>query len=82
MVLLVSLTSVDKGVAHLAAQALRYIAIAEMQADAPSNPGIAEEDRRQRHSVYIQLGDPNVIVFGIIFQLFVKIDNGDAQIVV
>ncbi|KAF7975643.1 hypothetical protein HWV62_9093 [Athelia sp. TMB] len=63
VVLLVSLTSVDKGVAHLAAQALRYIAIAEMQADAPSNPGIAEEDRRQRHSVYTQLGDPNVIVF-------------------
>lgn len=64
IVLLVTLTSADKGVAHLAAQALRYIALAEMQPGAPSNPGISEIERRQRHNVYVQLGDPNVIVIG------------------
>lgn len=35
-----------------------------MQPGVPTNPGIDDEDRAQRHRVYIQLGDPNVIVFG------------------
>lgn len=61
---LVSLTSADKGVSQLAAQGLRHIAKAEQQPGSPNNPGVTMEERSRRHSIYEQIGDPNVIVVG------------------
>lgn len=61
---LISLISADKGISHIAAEGLRYIAQAEGQPNAPVNSGISDEERVKRHSVYEELGDPNVIVFG------------------
>lgn len=61
---LISLTSADKGISHIAADGLRFIAQAERQPNTPVNSGISNEERAKRHSVYEQLGDPNVIVFG------------------
>lgn len=61
---LVALTSTDKGLSQLAAQGLRFIAQAESQVGAPKNPGMAEEERFERHPIYDQLGDPHVIVVG------------------
>lgn len=61
---LISLTSADKGISRIAAEGLRYIAQAERQPNTPVNSGISDEERAKRHSVYEELGDPNVIVFG------------------
>jgi hypothetical protein len=61
---LVSLTSADSNVSHLAAKGLRLLSYAERQPGAPVNSGIREEDRLKRNPIYEQLGDPNVMVVG------------------
>lgn len=69
---LVSLTSPDSNVSHLAAQGLRLISHAERQPNAPINPLLNDEDKTNRHPMYEQLGDPKIMLVGE-FQQFTSI---------
>jgi hypothetical protein len=61
---LVSLTSADSNVSHLAAKGLRLLSLAERQADAPMNATVTDDDRSKRNLIYEQLGDPKVMIVG------------------
>lgn len=69
---LVSLTSADSNVSHLAAKGLRLLSHAERQPGAPLNTSIHEEDRLKRNPIYEQLGDPNVMVVGMFYTNFLQ----------
>jgi hypothetical protein len=62
---LVSLTSADSHVSHLAAQGLRLLSHAERQPGAPVNKTATDEDRSKRNPIYEQLGDPKVMIVGV-----------------
>lgn len=61
---LVSLTSADSHVSHLAAKGLRLLSHAERQPDAPVNKAVTDEVRSKRNPIYEQLGDPKVMIVG------------------
>lgn len=62
---LVSLTSADSHVSHLAAKGLRLLSHAERQPDAPVNKAVTDEVRSKRNPIYEQLGDPKVMIVGV-----------------
>ncbi|KAJ7458402.1 hypothetical protein B0H11DRAFT_187286 [Mycena galericulata] len=62
--LLVTLTSEDSAVSHLAAKGLRYLAYLETLPGAPPAPVVDDEQLSKRHLVYEQLGDPRIVIVG------------------
>lgn len=62
--LLVTLTSEDSAVSHLAAKGLRYLAYLETLPGSPPAPVVDDEQLSKRHLVYEQLGDPRIVIVG------------------
>ncbi|RDB19915.1 Neurofibromin [Hypsizygus marmoreus] len=61
---LVSLTSADSNVSHLAAKGLRLLSYAEREPGVPTNQTVTDENRSKRNPIYEQLGDPKVVIVG------------------